>query len=336
VTELRLAPWKRYGHDRLYVNLADGESVAWLDRRTGRVSILAERYREEALRVLAPHLGEDGAAPGPAAAPSLPRTAVSTPPVPTLPPAPASRTAASTPSVPASREAASPPPVSAPAAVASAAVPPPVPPLLPPEYDLARNRPGAALRPQIDRLSPSRFARLLARLRRRPHPSDSWRRGLAGERKVGAELERLASAGGWRVLHSIPVAEDRDIDHLLIGPGGVFCLNTKHHPKKAVWVGDDSVRIDHGDPRPYVRRSRGEARHAARTLTHACGFPVHVHPVLVFVAPSRLHVVPTLHDVLPLRPHDLPALTARPAELPPETADRIYAAARDARTWRRG
>jgi hypothetical protein len=47
-----------------------------------------------------------------------------------------------------------------------------------------------------------------------------WRKGLAGERKVGAELERLVRKD-WRVLHSIPLPRDVDIDHLLIGTGGV-------------------------------------------------------------------------------------------------------------------
>jgi hypothetical protein len=46
VNELRVVPWKRYGHDRLYVNLPDGENVAWLDRRTGQLNLLIDEYRD--------------------------------------------------------------------------------------------------------------------------------------------------------------------------------------------------------------------------------------------------------------------------------------------------
>ncbi|WP_308020072.1 nuclease-related domain-containing protein [Streptomyces sp. SP2-10] len=52
-----------------------------------------------------------------------------------------------------------------------------------------------------------------------------------------------------------------DIDHLLIVPGGVFSINTKHHHKRVVWVGDDSVKVDHGKPAPYARKSRAEAKY---------------------------------------------------------------------------
>lgn len=62
---------------------------------------------------------------------------------------------------------------------------------------------------------------------------------------MGAELDRLARRG-WRVLHSIPLANNVDVDHLLIGPGGVFSINTKYHHNKVVWVGDDAVKVNHG------------------------------------------------------------------------------------------
>ncbi|MDT3398389.1 nuclease-related domain-containing protein [Streptomyces sp. B1866] len=99
--------------------------------------------------------------------------------------------------------------------------------------------------------------------------ADAWRKGLAGEQRTGAELERLTGKG-WRVLHSVPLPREVDIDHLVIGAGGVLCFNTKHHPRARVWVGDDSVRIG-GSSYPYVRKSRAEARRASMALTRACG-----------------------------------------------------------------
>ncbi|MCX5204217.1 NERD domain-containing protein [Streptomyces sp. NBC_00237] len=53
---LRVTP--AYGHDgaRLYVTLATGRTLAWYDRDTGRVSLLAEGRREEVLTALAPYV----------------------------------------------------------------------------------------------------------------------------------------------------------------------------------------------------------------------------------------------------------------------------------------
>ncbi|MFI5872686.1 nuclease-related domain-containing protein [Streptomyces sp. NPDC051445] len=40
---------------------------------------------------------------------------------------------------------------------------------------------------------------------------------------MGAQLNRL-ERHSWRVLHSIPLADKVDVDHLLIGPDGVFSI----------------------------------------------------------------------------------------------------------------
>ncbi|MEV0525811.1 nuclease-related domain-containing protein [Streptomyces sp. NPDC050439] len=64
-------------------------------------------------------------------------------------------------------------------------------------------------------------------------------------------MARLSSYG-WRVLHGVPKANGGDIDHLLIGPGGVFSINTKNHDAASVWVGDMMARVDQGKPVRYA------------------------------------------------------------------------------------
>ncbi|MGA5029945.1 nuclease-related domain-containing protein [Streptomyces cellulosae] len=59
-------------------------------------------------------------------------------------------------------------------------------------------------------------------------------KGISGGAASGSRAEPLLGSQGWRALHSIPLANKVDIDHLLIGPGGVFSINTKHHDKRAV------------------------------------------------------------------------------------------------------
>jgi hypothetical protein len=206
------------------------------------------------------------------------------------------------------------------------------PPLLPPltaADDLSANRPGESL---LDKSGPGLIKRVVLQLLRRPAEWDSWRKGLAGEQRVGAELRRL-ERHGWRVLHSIPLADKVDVDHLLIGPGGVFSINTKHHYKRAVWVGDDSVKVDHGKPAPYARRSRAEAKRVARVLERFCGFSVPVEPVLVFVGVTDLKVAATQLSVRVYREREVAALAPLSGVLTAERVEQVYSVARHRQAW---
>ncbi|MFJ4469188.1 nuclease-related domain-containing protein [Streptomyces sp. NPDC089424] len=209
---------------------------------------------------------------------------------------------------------------------------PEAPPLLPPltaADDLSANRPGESL---LDKSGPGLAKRVVSQLLRRPTEWDSWRKGLAGEQRVGAELHRL-ERHGWRVLHSIPLADKVDVDHLLIGPGGVFSINTKHHHKRAVWVGDDSVKVDHGKSAPYARKSRAEAKRVARVLEHYCGFSVPVTPVLVFVGVTDLNVVATQLSVRVYREREVAALAPLSGALTAERVEQVYSVARHRQAW---
>lgn len=208
---------------------------------------------------------------------------------------------------------------------------PTLPPLTPAD-DLAVHPPGALLRARLDESGPGLLERVIARVLRRPTEWGGWRKGLEGERRVGTELNRL-KRHGWHVLHSIPLANKVDIDHLLIGPGGVFSINTKHHDKRAVWVGDDSVKVDHGKPAPYARKSRAEAKRVARVLEHYCGFPIPVEPVLVFVGVTELKVVATQLSVRVYQELQVAALAPLSGVLTAEQVEQVYSIARHRQAW---
>ena len=53
-------------------------------------------------------------------------------------------------------------------------------------------------------------------------------RGARGEEHVGALLEQLTDQG-WRVIHDASLGHG-NVDHILIGPPGVFTIETKSHP----------------------------------------------------------------------------------------------------------
>ena len=57
----------------------------------------------------------------------------------------------------------------------------------------------------------------------------AWRRGAAGERRTARLLARLERQG-WAVLHDLAIPNSQaNIDHLVIGPGGVLAIDTKQY-----------------------------------------------------------------------------------------------------------
>jgi hypothetical protein len=68
------------------------------------------------------------------------------------------------------------------------------------------------------------------RLRFRPSPeTQAWQRGAAGERHVARLLDPLVEHG-WAVHHDLRVpGSTANIDHLVVGPPGVFVIDAKHY-----------------------------------------------------------------------------------------------------------
>jgi hypothetical protein len=105
-------------------------------------------------------------------------------------------------------------------------------------------------------------------LRFRPSPDAvAWRRGAAGERHTARLLDPL-ERHGWAVLHDLGIPGSRaNLDHLLIGPGGVFVIDSKQYRGRLVV--DPSGRLWHGrfPLAPTVRAVSFEADQAAQVLT---------------------------------------------------------------------
>ena len=114
----------------------------------------------------------------------------------------------------------------------------------------------------------------------------SWYMGAIGEMHVGELLRKLGPQ--WFIRHSVPIGTGTtDVDHLLIGPPGVFALNTKHHWNKSVWVGDHVLRVSNIN-QPHLRNSQHEAAEVKRRLEKTSGIAVTVTPVIVLVGASSL------------------------------------------------
>jgi hypothetical protein len=105
-------------------------------------------------------------------------------------------------------------------------------------------------------------------LRFRPSPdARAWRRGAVGERRTARLLAGLERRG-WAVLHDLAVAGSRaNLDHLVIGPAGVFVIDSKQYCGRLRL--DPSGRLWHGryPLAPTLRAVSFEADQAALVLT---------------------------------------------------------------------
>jgi Nuclease-related domain len=114
----------------------------------------------------------------------------------------------------------------------------------------------------------------------------SWYLGALGEIVVAEKLESLGSE--WRVITAVPVGEGgADIDHVVIGPSGVFTITMRAHANRRVWAAGHALRIN-GFKQHYVGSSKHAAARASKLLTSAVGRPIVVTPLVVLVGISEM------------------------------------------------
>jgi hypothetical protein len=179
----------------------------------------------------------------------------------------------------------------------------------------------------------------LDRLRGKHTDAQAWAKGAAGEQATAKALAWLTSGGtgqDWRVIHSITVNEHGgDIDHLLIGPAGVFTINTKNHPGKTVHVGARTLTINGYNHYDYIRHAHNEAERAQNRLADA-GVTCDVWPIICFVN-ATLTGEQQLDGVLCIEAPRLGIAmanygTTNPT-LPAAGINHIHAVARRSTTW---
>jgi hypothetical protein len=116
--------------------------------------------------------------------------------------------------------------------------------------------------------------------------ADRAARGAEGERKVGAILEDLGP--DWHVLHGVYLGRG-DIDHVLVGPGGTFTIETKA----------SRARIE---VRRIYPRTLSQAYAESKVLAKVSG--LEVTPLLVFSEAFLVGSLPTRRQgvtILPAR-----------------------------------
>lgn len=109
-----------------------------------------------------------------------------------------------------------------------------------------------------------------------------------GERIVGRELDRLP--GSWVTLHSLPApGASGDLDHVVVGPGGVFAITTRFVDVDRVFVADDYL-LARGRRVPFARASIAAVRRTAQLAGRTLPADVLVRPVLVVAGVRTVRV----------------------------------------------
>lgn len=112
------------------------------------------------------------------------------------------------------------------------------------------------------------------------------RQGLEGERAVAEYLDTLREQG-FKVLHDVQ-GEGFNVDHVLIGPQGVFTIETKTISKPIrgearIAYDGERIRIGGFEPsRNPVVQARAEQGWLRRLLEESTGKKFTVRPVVVF------------------------------------------------------
>ena len=286
--------WRKYGKDRLYVTAADEVRIGWRDLITGEDHLERPTLAAEYAAAVSDWLASNS--------------------MPPLPPPTAS------------------------ALIVAEVVELVEEPTAPTDEwtDLAGRRAGTMARDQtiLERqAAPVRTT--LARVLRVHTDERAWRVGADGEEMVGARLEKLVKKDPrWRFFNAIPVWDgDSDVDHLVIGPGGVFSLNAKHHPGAKIWVAGDTFMVN-GQRNQYVRTSRREAAMVSSCLNAATGLDIQVVGVIVPVRADDITIKTPPNGVHIVSRGALATwLRKQPSQLNDDTISTLFEAARRSTTW---
>jgi hypothetical protein len=124
-------------------------------------------------------------------------------------------------------------------------------------------------------------------------------RQAAARRSTRKQLAKLERAG-YRALHdiAIPGTEDQ-IDHLVIGPAGVFAIDSEAWDKRLPIRTRNGRQLWHGpfSMKDRLEHARWESERTATRLSAALGSPVTVRPAMAVYGPRVHWDVATIRDV---------------------------------------
>ena len=132
------------------------------------------------------------------------------------------------------------------------------------------------------------FTMIIALRESPPANIESWQDGAYGEANTARALEKLPS--GWDVLHDLRNGK-YNFDHVVVGPPGVFLLNSKWSSYRLENV-DGVLRGVHPDDESLtmrldalIRQAKWDAVDLKKTIEARTGRTLWVDPVVVWWGP---------------------------------------------------
>jgi hypothetical protein len=153
-----------------------------------------------------------------------------------------------------------------------------------------------------------------------PQHIDAWRSGAAGERAVGARLDRLRPSG-VRILHDRQVPGRRtNIDHVVVAPSGVYVVDTKNHAGK-VSSTRDGLRVAGRRCDQMVTGVHAQMAVVRDVLGDQILPSDVIHGVLCFTRAELPWIRSTPKDIALLSPRGLCRMLRKPGPL---TSDQVH------------
>ncbi|GAA3425622.1 nuclease-related domain-containing protein [Streptosporangium sandarakinum] len=126
-------------------------------------------------------------------------------------------------------------------------------------------------------------------VRARSHSTvPAWRRASVAERRTEAQLKGLERRG-YRTLHAraIPSSEAQ-IDHLVVGPTGVYAVDSEKWDKRLPVRVQSHRKLFHGpfNQKPRLDEARWEAAQASELIGKALGREITIIPSLAIYGPA--------------------------------------------------
>jgi hypothetical protein len=115
----------------------------------------------------------------------------------------------------------------------------------------------------------------------------AWRRPSVAERQTEAQLRKLERSG-YRSLHARAIpGTDAQIDHLVIGPTGVYAVDSEKWDKRLPVRVQSHRKLFHGpfNMKERLDEARMEASEASRLISEALGREIPVVPSLAIYGP---------------------------------------------------
>lgn len=162
------------------------------------------------------------------------------------------------------------------------------------------------------------------------------RRGLVDPAGVvAAQLMKLSELDPrWGFVQALRMDDGHiNLDHWVVGPGGLYLLSTKVHPGSRLYVAGDNFLVD-GKDAPYVPKMREAALENAEALAANMRWDLDVMGVIVPIDDRQLTVDQQPYAVQVLDEDGLVDwLVNRPDELTKRQVLAAYNAARNSSSW---